>query len=146
MRGFIYFALYNLFMLYALLIIFAISAYYDIKYKKLLDIVTASGWLLLILFASDKVLEYSAISFGVLFFINALAAFGKAPLISWGDILLIPLYVGYVTVFAKTPGSFTLFLLLPLSFLFIFVTLSGRKKDIPLAPFIFLPALILLAA
>jgi len=133
-------------MLYALLGIFAGTAYHDYKYKRIPDVFTALGWFLLTLeayfFAKTEYLTYAGAGFAILFLVNALMAQFKEPVLSWGDILLIPVYVGYSLFMANAPGEFTLFLLAPLALLLFYSMVTGVNKKVPLAPFLFLASLI----
>lgn len=137
-------------MLFVLLLIFAGTAYYDYLYKRIPDVFTAIGWFLLTLeayfFAKPEYLTYAGASFAIFFLVNALIAQFKEPVLSWGDILLIPVYVGYSVFMANSPGELTLFLLAPLALLFLYVSVTGKNKNVALAPFLFMAALIALAA
>lgn len=137
-------------MLYALLGIFAGTAYYDYEHKRIPDVLTAIGWFLLTLeayfFAKPESLTYAGASFAILFLVNALMAQVKEPVLSWGDILLIPVYVGYSKFMANEPGELTLFLITPLALLLVYALYSGERKKIALAPFLFIAALTAWAA
>lgn len=137
-------------MLVALLAPLFAAAVFDYKYKRIPDVITALGWLLLSLeayvFSDSEPLLIAGASFAILFSLNAALAYLKEPLLSWGDILLVPVYGGYCSAVSKSGGEVLLAALLPVFFLFVYVVLTGKNKEVALAPFLFLSALVILAA
>jgi prepilin signal peptidase PulO-like enzyme (type II secretory pathway) len=133
-------------MLYPLISVFGVAAYFDYKHKRIPDVLTAIGWLVLVFawffYADSAPLLIAGASFAILFFINSYSAFLGKPIVMWGDILLVPVYAAY----CSGTVSFTAFILLPLALLFAYVTVTGKNTHIALAPFLAASALISLLA
>lgn len=133
-------------MLYPLIAVFLATGYYDYKYKKIPDVFTAVGWLMLLFtyafYANSAPLLIAGVSFAILFSLNAFAALMDKPPLSWGDILLLPLYMGYASSFESS----TLFLapLVPLVLIALYVAVTGKNKEVALAPFLAAASIFLL--
>lgn len=129
-------------MLYILLLVILSAAYFDYKYKRIPDFITAIGWLVLVFtwffYADSAPLLIAGASFAILFPLNSVISLRAAPLLAWGDILLLPVYVAYCS---STP-LFTTLLLTPLAAMFLYVLISGKNKQVALAPFLAFAAVI----
>ena len=129
-------------MLYILLLVILSAAYFDYKYKRIPDFITAIGWLVLVFtwffYADSAPLLIAGASFAILFPLNSFIALRAKPVLMWGDILLLPVYVAY----CSSTISFTGFLLLPLALLFAYVIVTGKNTHIALAPFLAVAAVI----
>ena len=139
---------------YGLLLVLLVAAYFDYRFKKIPDVITSSGWFLMclsaIVYMPDMVhalapILLAGLTFGVLFFVNALVVYVKnAVMFSWGDLLLIPVYAGYVAYLKALSPDFLTALVLPFFLLFCYRLLLFRRKDMgtAFAPFLFVAALI----
>lgn len=110
---------------------FAAAAYFDYKAHKIPDILTAGLWLYAVLALPSNNAMLTGASFAGLFFLNSLIALAKKKFMGWGDVLIIPPFVGIMQ--AIEPSLF--FALL--AFAGWFLLMTRDKKEVPLAPFLF---------
>lgn len=128
----------------ALLLVLAYAGYKDYKTKRIPDVVTAFGWALF-LFVGNNMLYYSIAggTFAFNFCLNSWIMFFKDKyFLSWGDILLYPVYAVTITSVTLKPLVLVVAFALPL----VCTGLYGyAKKDNnpPVAPFMFLSALVI---
>jgi len=73
-----------------------LAAYFDFKYMKIPDLVLAALWVFFVGLLFDLSFYYTACAvFAIMYLVNALSVqYLKTPIMSWGDILAIPPFMG----------------------------------------------------
>lgn len=133
-----------------LLLLFAAAAWFDYKERRIPDIITSTAWALIVFlwyfdpFTAVKLIAGAGVTFAGMYFVNNAYRF-----FAWGDILLFPVYVSYVLLLSPSALTITLPFILLGCYVFFEIARGNKeikKQNIPLAPFVFLSALILFAA
>ena len=88
-------------MLYPLLAVILAAAYFDYKEQRIPDYISAIGWLMLafvwLFYADSAPLLIAGASFAIIYPLNSFIALRGKILMAWGDILLVPVYVAYLS-------------------------------------------------
>jgi hypothetical protein len=84
------------------------AAYTDITKRKVADITTSAMWVLLVVY-SWLIGDYSglvcaAAAFAFIYAYNSLWALFKDPAFGWGDVLVFPIFIGFI--FLMLPSIF----------------------------------------
>jgi len=107
------------------------AAYHDYTEMEIPDIINAGIWAILaFLSLSEPLLAVTgAFAFTLILGLNsALVVVKQSPILSWGDVLLIPPVAGIMSIIPAT--IFVLMIILMIAFY------RGYKKEEPLAPYV----------
>lgn len=107
------------------------AAYHDYKRKEIPDVVNAAIWVFMALLSvtTPMMAVVTAFTFTLIFGLNSALATAKGtPILSWGDVLLIPPIAGIMAIMPPT----LMILLLALLIAFF----RSYQKEEPIAPYI----------
>lgn len=105
-------------------------AYYDLKFKKVPDLLTAALWVSLI-FLGTSAFTIAGVMFGFLYFMNSvIVALKKRFFLSWADVLGVPPFVAVMVSLSAPP----ILIITPL--ILSFLASGLLKEKTPVFPFL----------